>query len=56
MVCWILNKNLETYKQICAQEGHSPHILEQTEDKAHVEMTANTASVWNMSGYWYQMG
>lgn len=56
MICWILNENLESYKQLCASEGAAPHIIEQTEDKAHVTMTANTAMTWNMAGYWYELG
>ena len=56
MICWILKTNLDAYKHLCEQEGHQPYILEETEDKVHVQMTANTASVWNMCGYWYEMG
>jgi hypothetical protein len=56
MRCWILKTNLETYKHLCDDEGIVPVILEETEDKAHVDMTVHTASVWNMFGYWYQIG
>ena len=56
MICWILLKNLEDYKYLCHSEGVAPVIMEQTEEKAHVQMTANTATTWNMVGYWYEMG
>ena len=56
MICWILLKNLEDYKNLCHSEGIVPYIMEQTEDKAHVQMTPNMASIWNMVGYWYEMG
>lgn len=56
MRCWILRTNLEAYKQLCAQEGHEPYILEETEDKVHVEMTNNTASIWHAVGYWCELG
>ena len=56
MICWILNVNLESYKQLCHSEGISPHIIEQTEDKAHVSMTSNMATTWNMVGYWFELG
>ena len=56
MICWILNVNLESYKQLCAGDGVTPNIIEQTVDKAHVSMTSNTARTWNMVGYWFEMG
>ena len=56
MICWILNVNLESYKQLCHSEGIAPHIIEQTEDKAHVSMTSNMATTWNMVGYWFELG
>ena len=56
MICWILNVNLENYKQLCAGDGVTPNIIEQTEDKAHVSMTSNTARTWSMVGYWFEMG
>lgn len=56
MICWILDKNLEDYKKLCFEEGISPHILDQREEKSHVVMTSNTATTWNMVGFWYQMG
>lgn len=56
MIAWILLKNLEDYKMLCRNEGIEPHIIEQTSDKVHVEMTASMAATWNMVGYWYEMG
>lgn len=56
MICWILLKDLENYKHLCEQEGSAVVIIEQTEDKVHVQMTANEAMIWNMVGYWYEMG
>lgn len=56
MICWILKTQLDSYKYLCAQEGSDPHIIEETEDKVHVQMSANTAQTWNMVGYWYEMG
>lgn len=56
MRCWILNQNLNTYKHLCEDEGIVPVILEQAEGKAHVDMTVHMASVWNMMGYWYELG
>ena len=56
MRCWILNKDLEAYKQLCQSEGYTPLILEQTEDKSHVDMSTHSATMWNMMGYWYEMG
>jgi len=56
MICWILNVNLESYKQLCNSEGTVPDIIEQKEDKAHVSMTSNTARTWNMVGYWFELG
>lgn len=56
MICWILLKNLDNYNMLCRNEGIEPHIIEQTEDKVHVQMTANTAGIWNMVGFWYEMG
>ena len=56
MICWILLKNLDSYMELCHSEGIEPHIIDQVDDKAHVQMTANMASMWNMVGYWYEMG
>lgn len=56
MRCWILNKDLEAYKHLCMSEGYNSSILEQTDEKAHVDMSAHSATMWNMMGYWYEMG
>ena len=56
MICWILLRDLDSYKSLCHEEGINPYIIEQTEDKAHVEMSASMATTWNMVGYWYEMG
>lgn len=55
MRAWIHKTNLDAYKHLCAEEGYEPHILEETDDDVRVDMTAQTASVWNMVGYWYQL-
>ena len=56
MRCWILIINLNTYFALCQQEGITPQILEETDDKVHVDMTANMANTWMMLGYWCELG
>ena len=56
MICWILEKDLNSYMYLCNQEGFKPIIMEKLEDKCHVQMTSNMATTWNMAGYWYQLG
>lgn len=56
MRCWILNKDLNAYNHLCESEGYKPVILEQNDEKSHVEMSAHSATMWNMAGYWYEMG
>lgn len=58
MRCWILNKDLNTYIHMCASEGYKPVILEQNEEKeqSRVDMSAHSATMWNMMGYWYELG
>ena len=53
---WILNINLEAYKNLCEAEGIVPVIFEQKEDKSLVDMTVSMSSTWNMCGYWYELG
>lgn len=52
---WILDKDLNSYIQLCQQERIDPSILEKLEDKDLVNMTANMINTWNMVGYWYEM-
>lgn len=56
MRCWILNTNLEAYKHLCEDEGITPVIIEHADGKVLVNMSARMASVWNMAGYWYELG
>lgn len=56
MRAWIHKNDLDNYKYLCAQDGYEPQIIEETDDKAHVNMAARTASTWNMLGYWFEMG
>jgi hypothetical protein len=56
MICWILDKDFETYKDLCLEENTKPQVLERTLDKVHVIMPQNIASTWNLCGYWYEMG
>lgn len=54
MRCWIYKTNLGTYNALCAEERMTPQILEETEDKVYVVMTANMANTWSMIGYWFE--
>ena len=56
MRCWILNKDLNSYTHMCESEGYKPVILEQKDEKSHVDMSDHTSTMWNMMGYWYELG
>lgn len=47
---WIYNTDLESYKSLMLQEHANPTILETTDDKSLVQMTANCMQVWMMVG------
>lgn len=53
MICWILKKDLESYKQLCSQSGITPVILEEDDDKLLVEMTSGMMNTWVSVGYWF---
>jgi hypothetical protein len=53
---WILNTNLEAYKNLCEAERTDPMIIEQKDDKTLVGMTSQMESTWVMCGYWYEFG
>lgn len=51
---WILNKNLESYISLMKNEGSNPTILETTDEKSLVMMTANAMAAWMSVGYYFE--
>ena len=51
---WILNSDLQGYKNLMEEEKCSPIILEQTEEKSLVQMTANSMQVWMQCGKFFE--
>lgn len=53
MICWILRKDLESYKQLCSQSDMNPHIIAETDNNVCVEMTSSMMNTWTAAGYWF---
>lgn len=47
---WIYNSDVESYKQLMESEHSKPSILQQTDEKSLVEMTASAMNTWMMVG------
>jgi hypothetical protein len=56
MIAWIYTYDLDKYMALMRDSGADPSVISQTDDKSHVEMTAQVANEWVMLGLWYEMG
>jgi len=53
---WIYNTDLEGYKSLMLQDHATPTILEATDDRSLVLMTASVMQTWMMAGKYIELG
>lgn len=53
---WIYNTDLESYKELMLQENTNPVILETTDEKSLVQMTASAMQTWMAVGKHFEFG
>jgi hypothetical protein len=53
---WIYNTDLESYKGLMLQEHANPVIIETTDEKSLVQMTASAMQTWMTVGKHFEFG